>query len=163
LPLFRSAHDGPPAPANAVPPAEDDSPTALLRLVFDANRYINRNSGHLPGEGVVNARRLTDTLREIIDTSQTRPLDVYATVAVKSILDDYLPTTLKTYLAVDGDATHVALSSGNSPAQALVEQLGHMQTSAVAVLAAARTQDANALITQGNFLSTKFTRSDLDL
>ena len=31
------------------------------------------------------------------------------------------------------------------------------------VLAAARSQDADALTTQGNFLRTKFTRSDLDL
>ncbi len=162
MPIFRSGRDEQ-AAAVIAPSPDEDSPTELLRAIFQANRFINQSSGRLPSEGVVNARRLTDTLREIVDTSQTRPLDVYATIAVRNILDDYLPTTLRTYLAVDADATQLMLPSGSSPVRSLIEQIAQMRTSALAVLAAARDQDANALITQGNFLKTKFTRSDLDL
>ena len=37
------------------------------------------------------------------------------------------------------------------------------QTSASQVLVAARNQDVDALMTQGTFLRTKYSRSDLDL
>ena len=44
-----------------------------------------------------------------------------------------------------------------------MEQLDSLQPSADAVLVAAREQDVDALVSQGNFLRTKFTGSDLDL
>jgi hypothetical protein len=150
----------PPQPAE---PADDDSPAELLRTVFAMNRFVNQNSGHLPGRAVVAARRLTDTLREIIDTSQVRPLDVYAVVSVKATLTDYLPTTLRSYLALDPDVRGVAAKSGQTPEELLLEQLDSLQLSADAVLVAAREQDVDALLSQGNFLRTKFSGSDLDL
>ena len=127
------------------------------------NRFVNQNSGHLPGRAVVAARRLTDTLREIIDTSQVRTLDVYAVVSVKATLTDYLPTTLRSYLALDPDVRGVAAKSGRTPAELLMEQLDSLQLAADAVLVAAREQDVDALLSQGNFLRTKFSGSDLDL
>jgi hypothetical protein len=144
-------------------PPDEDSPTELLRAVFTVNRFVNQNSGQLPGRAVVAARRLTDTVREIIDTSQVRPLDVYAVVSVKATLTDYLPTTLRTYLAVDPDVRERPARSGQTPAQLLMEQLDSLQLSADAVLVAARNQDIDALVNQGNFLRTKFSGSDLDL
>jgi hypothetical protein len=162
VPLFRGGHAAEPSNA-ALPTTDQDSPTELRRAIFAINRFINQSSGRLPGEGVVCARRLTDTLREIVDISDSRPLDVQAALSVRGILNDYLPTTLRAYLAVDTDLVNSMSSAGRSPAQSLVEQLAQMQTSALAVLAAARSQDADALTTQGNFLRTKFTRSDLDL
>ncbi|HJQ02968.1 MAG TPA: hypothetical protein VJ851_15340 [Jatrophihabitans sp.] len=142
---------------------DEDSPTELLRAVFTVNRFVNQSSGQLPGRAVVAARRLTDTLREIIDTSQVRPLDVYAVVSVKATLTDYLPTTLRTYLAVGPDVRDLPARSGQTPAQLLMEQLDSLQLSADAVLVAARNQDIDALVNQGNFLRTKFSGSDLDL
>jgi hypothetical protein len=44
-----------------------------------------------------------------------------------------------------------------------MEQLDALETSALGVLQAAQQQDVDALMTQGNFLRTKFSRSDLDL
>jgi len=144
-------------------PEDDDSPTALIRTTFAVNRVINQNSGQLPGRAVVLARRLTDTLREIIDTAEVRPLDVYVVVSVKATLTDYLPTTLRSYLAVDPEARTRPAGPAGTPADLLMEQLDSLQSSADAVLVATREHDVDALISQGKFLRTKFSGSDLDL
>jgi hypothetical protein len=124
---------------------------------------INASAGRLPLRAVVAARRITDVLAEIVDTSEVRPLDVYATISVRAAVSDYLPTTLRTYQAVDQDLVDVQRPSGFTPAQSLMEQLDALEGSAVAVLQAAQAQDVDALMTQGSFLRTKFTGSDLDL
>jgi 1,6-anhydro-N-acetylmuramate kinase len=164
---FRRGHAEPSDPARGTvrqaEPPDEDSPSELLRTVFTVNRFVNQNSGRLPGRAVVAARRLTDTVREIIDTSQVRPLDVYVVLSVKATLTDYLPTTLRSYLAVDPDVRELPARSGRTPAELLMEQLDSLQQSADAVLVAARKQDVDALVSQGNFLRTKFSGSDLDL
>ncbi len=158
----RGRHD---PPASGDPPSADldTSPADLRRTLAEINRFINQNSGRLPGDAVVSARRVTDTLSEIVDTSDVRPLDVYATISVEGTLTDYLPTTLRSYLAVDAHLLDTPRPSGRTPRQSLIEQIEALQTSASAVLIAARDQDADALTTQGSFLRTKFSGSDLDL
>jgi hypothetical protein len=144
-------------------PDPGDSPAALRVLLAQAARFLNRSAGGLPGAVVVNGLRLTDTLGEIIDTSDVRPLDVYAVISVRRTLEDYLPTSLHGYLALAESLRDTPSASGHTPAQSLVEQIGALQTSADSVLVAARSQDLDALIAQGAFLQTKFSRSDLDL
>jgi hypothetical protein len=165
--FFRRERDNgrAPVPAVAPPPRSDEgnSPQALRRSLEDVITYINRNSGRLPGVAVVTAKGVTDTLRETIDTNEVQPLDVYGVLAVKATLNDYLPTTLRSYLAVDPVGLNTPRASGRTPSQSLLEQLDALQTSASATLVAARKQDADALMTQGSFLRTKFSGSDLDL
>jgi hypothetical protein len=108
----------------------------------------------MPARAVVEARALTDTLGEIIDTSTVRPLDVYAVITVRGTLTDYLPTSVNRY---------VAAPTTDATTASFVEQIGALQTSATATLEAIQRQDADALMTQGNFLRTKFSGSDLDL
>jgi hypothetical protein len=151
-------HEPAPAPA----PAEDD-PATLRVKIADLNRYINVNSGRIPGESVVTARWVTDTLRDVVDTTEVRPLDIYTLVSVKGMLNDYLPTTLSSYLALDPQQAQLARPSGRTPAQSLAEQLSSLLDAASNVLVASQAQDADALLAQGNFLQTKFSRSDLDL
>ncbi|MEV8512038.1 hypothetical protein [Dactylosporangium sp. NPDC051484] len=130
----------------------------MVRRLTDAERFINRNAGRLPGHAVVRARWLTDTLREIVGTAQTRPLDIHAVVLIRGTLEDYLPTTLHTYLALDDAARQLP-----QPTEELLEQLELLHQTASGVLVAVRSQDADALLIQGNFLRTKFSGSDLDL
>jgi hypothetical protein len=158
---FRRAHEA--APPGEPPTPDEDSPAALLGSLFGLVVFINANSGRLPVEAVVVARRIADTVREVIDTSDGRELDIYAVVAVKGIIADYLPTTLRSYLALDPAQVEVARPSGRTPNESLIEQLDSLWESATDLLAAAQSRDADALLTQGNFLKTKFTRSDLDL
>jgi predicted oxidoreductase len=155
----RNREDTPPPP----PPEDDDSPDRLRRRLWELVQFINRNAGQLPVEAVVLARQVTDVVREVIETSTDKTLDVYAIVQVNGIVDDYLPTTLKTYLNVDPAVTDQPGPSGRTPRAALREQLEGLRTAANELLQAARAHDVDLLFTQGNFLKTKFTRSDLDL
>ena len=145
------------------PEPRGDDPATLRSELAQLNRFINQNSGKLPGESVVTARRVTDVLREVIDTSEIRPLDIYAVISVQGILQDYLPTTLRSFLALDDTQLTVARPSGRTPIQSLQEQLESLLDAASSVLIAAQAQDADALLSQGSFLRTKFSGSDLDL
>ncbi len=153
----------PPPPPAAPDPDAGDRPEALRAAIATMTRTINANAGRLPLPAVVAARRVTDVLAEIVDTTDIRPLDVYATISVRGSVTDYLPTTIRTYLAVDKDLVDVPRPSGSTPTESLMEQLDALEGSALAVLAATQAQDVDALMTQGSFLRTKFSGSDLDL
>lgn len=145
------------------PTPEEDSPQALAAARFQANRFINASAGQLPVEAVVAARRVTDVVDTVLFTTRDRDLDIHARVSINGILRDYLPTTLKTYLALDPSVRHHPRPNGISPTAALNEQLDFLLSSASEVLAAVQHDDANALVAQGNFLRSKFGQSELDL
>ncbi|SHF53088.1 hypothetical protein SAMN05443575_0214 [Jatrophihabitans endophyticus] len=155
--------DGPAPAAGPGGTDPDDSPERLLGRQWELVRFINANAGSLPVEAVVLARGITDTIREVIDTSADRDLDVYTVVSINGIVGDYLPTTLRTYLALDESLTDRVGPSGRTPRAALREQLDALSSAGDDLLAAARDHDVDAIFTQGNFLRTKFSRSDLDL
>ena len=159
----RKDHSAAAVPPSGAEPDAGDTPEGLRRSLRDIVRLVNANAGQLPAEAVVAARRVTDALNDIIDTSAVRPLDVYAVISVRGTLTDYLPTTLRSYLAVDENMRDTPRPSGRSPKESLLEQITALETSASSVLLAARNQDADALLTQGTFLRTKFSGSDLDL
>lgn len=142
---------------------DDDSPDALRDRLWQLVRYINGNAGKLPVEAVVTARGITDTIGQVIDTSGEHELDVYAVVQINGIVDDYLPTTLRTYLGLNPALTEQVGPSGRTPRAALREQLDALQDAADDLLQAAQARDVDALASQGNFLRTKFSGSDLDL
>jgi len=151
---------------DAAPPQPEqdrDAPDKLRLRLWELVQFINRNAGQLPVEAVVLARQVTDRIREVIETSADKALDVYAVVQINGIVDDYLPTTLRAYLNLDPSVTGQAGPSGRTPRAALREQLESLDAAAGELFAAARSHDVDALFTQGNFLRTKFTRSDLDL
>jgi len=145
------------------PEPDEDSPAALQAAVDELVRYVNARAGNLPPAALVNARRLTDTLTEVVDSAAVRPLDVYAVISVRGVVGDYLPTTLRGYLALEPEVRDVPRANGHTPTQSLMMQIDALQTSVSATLVATREQDADALMTQGRFLQTKFNRSDLDL
>ena len=131
--------------------------------LFRLNRFINASAGQLPVAGVVAARRITDTVNTVLHSTRDRDLDIQARVSLNGILRDYLPTTLRTFLALDPATRDLAGRAGKTPLIALGEQLDFLLGSATEVLAAVRNDDANALLAQGSFLRTKFARSELDL
>jgi hypothetical protein len=109
------------------------------------------------------SRQITDTIREVIETSHDRDLDVYAVVSINGIVGDYLPTTLRAYLNLDPSVTERVGPSGRTPRAALREQVEALALGANELFQATQAHDVDALFSQGNFLRTKFTRSDLDL
>lgn len=158
---FRRAPAEPPPPP---PPAADpDAPDALLRRLWEVVQFLNRSGGSLPVEALVLGRRITDTLREVIDTAGERTLEAHAVAQLNGVIGDYLPTTLRTYLALDPGVVERPLPTGRTPRAALREQLDALLEAATDLLAATKAHDVDALLSQGAFLRTKFTRSDLDL
>lgn len=157
---FRRLRDDPVA---VEPVPTDESPEALSAATFSLVRLINASAGRLPVAAVVEARYVTDLLAQILATAQVRPLDVHTLVAVKGMLYDYLPTSLNRYLALDPHLVDVARPTGSTARLSLIDQLRALRGAAIKVLSAAQAQDVDALLTQGNFLQTKFTASDLDL
>jgi hypothetical protein len=157
---FRRGREAPPAPQ---PPEDQDAPDKLLLRLWEQVQFINRNAGKLPVEAVVIARQVTDAIREAIETSADRALDLYAVVQINGIVGDYLPTSLRSYINLDPAITEQAGQSGRTPRGALREQLEALRSAAEELLEATRAHDVDALFTQGSFLRTKFTRSDLDL
>ncbi len=136
----------------------------LLARLWEQVQFVNKSAGHLPVEAVVVSRGITDTIRDVVETgNEGAPLDVYAIVSINGIISDYLPTTLRTYLGLDPDLTDRAGPSGKTPRAALLEQLEALAGAATDLLRAAHAHDVDAMSTQGNFLRTKFSRSDLDL
>lgn len=160
--FFRRGQDEPPAPTDAAGD-EQDAPDKLQQRLWSLVQFVNANAGKLPVDGVVLAREITDTVREVIATSGERELDVYAIVSINGIVSDYLPTTLRAYLALDPAATDRAGPNGHTPRSALREQLESLADAAQEMLQATHAHDVDALFSQGNFLRTKYTRSDLDL
>jgi hypothetical protein len=138
------------------PPASEPEPPSVDEL----DRFINRSAGQLPGWAVVQARWITDTLRAILGTTD---LEVTTLLLVDGTAGDYLPTTLRAYLAVDEGLRTQPRRDGRTPQQHLRAQLGDLHTAATTALAAVRDRDVDAMTTQSNFLKTKFSRSDLDL
>lgn len=157
---FRRAAEPPPPPP---PPPDTDSPDALLRRLWELVQFVNRSGGRLPTEALVLARRITDTLREVIDTAGERILEAHAVAQLNGVIDDYLPTSLRAYLALDPAVVEQPLPTGRTPRAALREQLDALLLAATELLAATKAHDVDALLSQGAFLRTKFTRSDLDL
>jgi len=163
---FRRARQ--PEPAPPAPPRDrvvdpGDSPEALATLCAQTDAFVNRNAGRLPAAVVVDVRSLTDVLRAVVATTAVRPLDVHALISVRAVLEDYLPTTLTRYLAVDASLLDPARPRSPTPRDSLHEQVAALHASATTTLAAVKAQDVDALSTQGRFLRTKFTASDLDL
>lgn len=156
---FRRQHDAAPAPE----PEPEDSPAVLTKTLAELVVFINAHAGRIPPESVVAARLVTDAVRDVIDTAENGALDIHAGLSAKAILNDYLPTTLRAYLALDPTTLDVPAAGGRTPNESLLDQLSSLLSGAEDVRAAARSRDVDALVSQGSFLRTKFTGSDLDL
>jgi hypothetical protein len=157
-------HVQPPPP----PSQPDDSPAALALRLRELVTFVNQNAGRLPVDAVVAARRVADTVRQILsdaarDVEQGREPEVRLILSVRGIVDDYLPTTLKRYLALDPSVVDEERAAGGTPRTDLVEQLEALWLGAADVLHAAQARDVDDLVSQGNFLRVKFSGSDLDL
>jgi hypothetical protein len=132
-------------------PGIDDA-DALRAKLSQCRRDINRTAGRVPAGSVLTALGICDVLRRVVATEP----DVYTAVAVERMVTDYLPTTLRNFLAVGAGPS-------GAPVALLGEQLDDLFAAAAAIELTAQQRDTDAMRTQGAFLRTKFTQSDLDL
>jgi hypothetical protein len=135
-------------------PDPDEEKAALLNDLLALRGYLNRHADQLPTVSVVTAHQIGDVLRGVLDAAGDRPLDAHTAVRLSGFLTDYVPTTVRSFLAVSTDRDSAGI---------LQEQLASLLDEAGGLAASARSYDTDALLTQGTFLRTKFSRSDLDL
>jgi hypothetical protein len=143
---------------------DPDSPAGLAATLDQLIDRINRSSGRLPVAAVVAALDVTDIVDQLLDSTLDDPVpDIEVILAVRGVVRDYLPTTLDRFLALDPSTRDRPMPGGQTPSEQLASQLVQLAGAAADVLEATRARDADALVSQGNFLRTKFSRSDLDL
>lgn len=137
-----------------------DSVQSLLRKNQALILEINGSAGELPTIGVVLARAVTDTVREVLTSGEADRLDIGVRVAINGTLTDYLPGSIRAYVG----AVRAAEPDAEARAtDALVEQLTTLRRSVEQLAEAGRSRDMQALQVHGRFLQDKFGESELDL
>lgn len=137
-----------------------DSVQPLLRKNQALILEINGSAGELPTIGVVLARAVTDTVREVLTSGEADRLDIGVRVAINGTLTDYLPGSIRAYVG----AVRAAEPDAEARAtDALVEQLTTLRRSVEQLAEAGRSRDMQALQVHGRFLQDKFGESELDL
>lgn len=144
------------APPDATPAAASPSPQDELSTLAERTRElvaeINASAGHLPAEGVVLARRVTDLVAGLL-VGDVSVLSTQARLELGAVVGDYLPTTLRTYVAAD--------RSGAGAPDRLLDQVAALYRSVAEIVEAVRGQDARAFDVQDNFLSQRFSQDVL--
>ena len=85
-------------------------------------------------------------------------------VTLSSVIRDYLPTSIDTYLALPPAFIDSHRNpEGETPAEELAGQLRMLGRGVDELAAAVYSGDAQRLSVQGRFLESKFAASDLDL
>lgn len=139
-----------------------DSVEALLRKTQSLILEINSSAGDLPAIGVVLARAVTDTVREVLTSGDAGRLDIGVRVAINGTLTDYLPGSIRAYVGAvrAASADH---QGADAATESLVEQLTTLRRSVEQLAAAGRARDLQALQVHGRFLEDKFGESELNL
>lgn len=144
----------------AVADPSGDSVQALLRKNQSLILEVNSSAGDLPTIGVVLARAVTDTVREVLTSGEAERLDIGVRVAINGTLTDYLPGSIRAYV---GAVRASGPDAEERATDALVEQLTTLRRSVEQLADASRARDMQALQVHGRFLQDKFGESDLDL
>lgn len=140
-------------PADALVVAETDVPTGLLPLRAAI-------AGRVPDDVAATVDRIAALLRETLPrvAGSTEGEFVVARTAT-----DYLPGTLRAYLALPRDwAARHRLADGRTPAEALLQQVTALEVAVTAIRDAAVEQDARAVLVNGRFLEDRFRPAAFD-
>lgn len=159
----QDAQGAAPAQAPVAPPAGAEAEVLEAELT-DLVRRVNKAGGTMPEGGVPAVREVEDVLRPLLRYLRANPATESEMIPVRSMVRDYLPTTVDTFLALPpAFAAAHRNRQGRSPTEDLLEQLRLLGEGAREYATAIYAGDAQELTNQGKFLETKFTRSDLDL
>ncbi len=127
----------------------------------DLHTLPARLGNRVPAEAVAEVGRIAELL---VDTLGRVAGQGEPEIIVRRTATVYLPDTLRAYLSLPADwAVEHVFPDGTTAAQALVVQLGALESAARAMRDAAAEQDASALLINGRFLADRFSSSRLDL
>ena len=135
-----------------------------MQRELDKTRWAARKAGdRLPVAALPQLGRIEDVLVPLLEHLVTHPPSVDEEIAVQGMVTDYLPTTVNTYVGLNPQFAEMARPDGRTPGDDLMEQLVTLETAAHDLSRSVYAHDAQALETQGRFLSAKFTQSDLTI
>ncbi len=135
---------------------------ALRQTVARANQA----AGRLPVGVVPEVRAIEDVLVELLDHAASPGTFVSAQsqFSLAATIEDYLPTSVNAFLALPpAFAGSHRSAAGRTPGEELLEQLILLEGAVRDLALVVYGDEAEQLSTQGRFLDTKFSRSDLDL
>lgn len=131
---------------------------------LDRLRWQARGAGsRLPIATLPMVGRIEDVIEPLLEHLAANPPSIDEEIAAESLLTDYYPTTLTTYLSLNPQFAGEARADGRTPGDDLIDQLRTLETAATELSRAIYVHDAQDLQAQGRFLQTKFDRSDLAL
>jgi len=95
---------------------------------------------------------------ELLPSTGAFPVGSEDLYVIQRTATDYLPTTLKAYLALPQEANAQVLQDGKTPQQMLGEQLKMLDDRLDEISTAVHQQDSAALVANGRFLEERFGR-----
>jgi len=160
------APDNPGEPVSAA--STPDELAAIRQQLDTVIRRVRSSSGRMPPAAVVRARDVGDEVAQLVRELERRrkigaSIDALVVVTLESTVNDYLPTTVESFLAVTdpgGLADDVVRRRAEDQLCSQLELLAHgVQELADSV----RSGTADPLDVQGRFLEAKFGTDDLRL
>jgi hypothetical protein len=118
---------------------------------------VQMTSGRLPSDIQVRVTEIRREVIELLPRTAAFPLGSEDLYVIERTATDYLPATLRAYLALPEDSTTTELPHvGKTPLQLLREQVQLLDDRLDEITEAVRTQDADQLVANGRFLEERF-------
>lgn len=115
--------------------------------------------GRMPAEAQSRVAHIRQEILDVLPHVRELPPGSQDRYVLQRTAVDYLPTTIRAYLALPPDSTVGPLGQpGRSPLEALDEQLTILDGQMVEIAAAIRQRDSDRLLANGLFLEEKFGR-----
>ncbi|MCC3292152.1 hypothetical protein LJ759_14430 [Arthrobacter sp. zg-Y1110] len=143
---------GAPAQPGASAPPEDLS----AALAWSA-ALARRNKNRLPADAYASILETCQTLDAVIDAETRQPLgDPQFEYELSATVRDYLPSVLRSYVAIPPRMLETKQASGRTPNEELVEQLQLLAGQAETLHASRHRRTSAELTNTGNFLRERF-------
>jgi hypothetical protein len=134
---------------------------AIARALDEA---VQMTSGRLPSDVQVRVTEIRREIIELLPRTAAFPLGSEDLYVIERTATDYLPATLRAYLALpEASATTLLPEIGKTPLQLLREQVQLLDDRLDEITEAVRTQDADQLVANGRFLEERFGQKAGDL
>ncbi|MCQ2002191.1 hypothetical protein [Arthrobacter zhaoxinii] len=131
----------------------EDLPSALAWSAALARKNKNR----LPSEAYVSILETCQTLDAVIDAETRQPLgDPQFEYELAATVREYLPSVLRSYVAIPPKMLETKQASGRTPNEELVEQLQLLAGQAETLYASRHRRTSAELTNTGNFLRERF-------
>lgn len=146
--------------APAQPPAGTEttpSTEGLSQALAWSAALAKQNKGRLPSEAYVSILETCQTLDAVIDAEARQPLgDPQFEYELSATVRDYLPSVLRSYLAIPAKMLETKQASGRTPNDELAEQLQLLAGQADSLHAVRHRGTSAELTNTGNFLRERF-------